>query len=299
MLMYNLLEYRQNYSMTSGSLWNYSRDEIDDVDDNASDGKSLEYKIVGKTPQRPGNERDANRPPVRTLNVEVTIPLKYLSNFWRSLDLPLINCEIEIDLSWRKGCVLIEQNNNITDANFVITYTKLYVPIVTLYINDNIKFLENIKQRFKRTISWNKYRSEITTQPKNNNLDYLIDPTFRNIIRLFVLSFRNAENDSTRDSFDKYYMQLVEIKDFNALINNKPFFDQPVTNKQAHEKLIEMSRNGDYKTGNLLDYWYHQNYYRLIDIDLSRQTNTNIPQQINFIGKLKEDDAATMSFYCL
>ena len=98
-------------------------------------------------------------------------------------------------------------------------------------INDNIKFLENIKQGFKRTIYWNKYRSEITTQPKNNNLDYLIDPTFRNINRLFVLSFKNGNDDPSRDVFDKYYMPLVEIKDFNALIDNKPFFDQPVKNK--------------------------------------------------------------------
>ena len=72
----------------------------------------------------------------------------------------------------------------------MIVTTKLYLPVVTLPINDNIKLLENIKQGFKRTISWNKYRSETTTQPKNNNLDYLIDPTFRNINRLFVLSFR-------------------------------------------------------------------------------------------------------------
>ena len=71
-------------------------------------------------------------------------------------------------------------------------------------INDNIKILENIKQGFKITISWNKYRSEITTQPKNNNLDYLIDPTFRNINRLFALSFKNNSNDPTRYSFDKY-----------------------------------------------------------------------------------------------
>ena len=71
-------------------------------------------------------------------------------------------------------------------------------------INGNIKILENIKQGFKITISWNKYRSEITTQPKNNNLDYLIDPTFRNINRLFALLFKNSSNDPTRYSFDKY-----------------------------------------------------------------------------------------------
>ena len=98
--------------------------------------------------------------------VEVTIPLKYLSNFWRFLDLPLINCERELDLSWTKDCVLIEHHNNIAGVNCMITSTELYVPVVTLSINDNIKFFENIKQGFKRTIFWNKYRSEITTQPK-------------------------------------------------------------------------------------------------------------------------------------
>ena len=100
----------------------------------------------------------------------------------------------------------------------------------------------------------------------------------------------------TRNSFDEYYMPLVEIKDFNALIDNKPFFDQPVKNKQeAYEKLNEMSRN-DYTTENLLDYLYYQKYYKLIGIDLSRQTNMSIPQQINFIGKLEEYDGGTMFF---
>ena len=131
-------------------------------------------------------------------------------------------------MSWRKDCVLSEHHNSITGATFQINNTKLYVPVVILSINDSIKFLENIKQGFKRTISWNKYRSEITTQTKNNDLDYPIDPAFTNINRLFALSFRNGNDDPTRDYFHKYYMSLVEIKDFNALIDNKPFFDQPV-----------------------------------------------------------------------
>ena len=91
------------------------------------------------TPERSGNEGDTNRPPVQTLSVEVTIPLKYLSNFWRFLDLPLISYEVELDLSWTKDCVLIEWNNNSTAVNFVITSTKRYVPVVTLSINNNIK----------------------------------------------------------------------------------------------------------------------------------------------------------------
>ena len=122
-----------------------------------------------------------------------------------------------------KNGILIEEDDNITGTSFTITSTKRYVPAVTLSINNNIKFLENIKQGFKRAISWNKYRSEITAQPKNNNLDYFIDPRFRNINRLFVLSFKNGEDDLSVNSFFKYYMRLVEIKDFYVLIENKPF----------------------------------------------------------------------------
>ena len=117
----------------------------------------------------------------------------------------------------------------------------------------------------KTVISWNKYRSEITTQTNSNNLDYLIDPNFRTINRLFVISFKTGNNDPTRNSFDEYYISLVEIKDFSALIDNKPFFDQLVKNKQkAHEKLNEMSRNDDYTAGNSLNFSNHQNYYKLI-----------------------------------
>ena len=135
--------------------------------------------------------------------------------------MPLIDCEMELDLSRAKDCVLIQHHNNITEANFLITSTKLYVPVVTLSINGNLKFLENIKQGFKRTISLNKHRSEITTHPKNKILDYLTDLILRNIDRLLVLSFKNGNEHPTRDSLEKYYIPLVEIKDFNALIGNK------------------------------------------------------------------------------
>ena len=91
----------------------------------------------------------------------------------------------------------------------------------------------------------------------------MIDPIFRIIYRFFVLSFKSGDDDPSRTSFDKYYKSLIEIKDFNELIDNKPLFNQPVKNKQeAYEKLIEMSRNNDYTTGYLLDYSYHQNHYK-------------------------------------
>ena len=171
-----------------------------------------------------------------------------------------------------------------TGATFQVNNAKLYVPIVTLSINDNIKFIEHIKQVIKKTNSRIICKSEITTQPKNNNLAYLIDPTFRNINRLFVLPIKNGNDDPTIDYFDKYYIPLVEIKDFNTLINNKPFFDQPVKNKQeAYEKLTKISRNNDYTTRNLLDYLHHKQYYKIMPIELSRQRNTIIIYNTEFL----------------
>ena len=124
------------------------------------------------------------------------------------------------------------------------------------------------------------------------------DPTLRNINILFVLSFEIGGDNSTRDSFDICYITIIEIKDFNALIKNKSFLDQSVKNKQETYKTpIEMSRNDDYTTENFLDFSYHQNYCKLIAIDLSRQTNMSILQQINFTENLEEDDGAIIFFH--
>ena len=168
MPMYNLLEYSGDYSMTWGRLWNYFRDEINDsVNENNDAGnyrmnnktmtsKSFAYrtKIIGRTP----NDN-------YILNTEVVVPLKYLSNFWKSFNLPLINCEIELDLSWSRYCVVSEISRTAVVAGnlpvaatattrFRINNSKIYVVVVTLFINNNIKFVENIKQGFQRTIFW-------------------------------------------------------------------------------------------------------------------------------------------------
>ena len=130
---------------------------------------------------------------------EQAVPTWNIFLFGDIFILPLINCELQLDLPWTKDCVLIEHHIKVAGANFLINSTKLYVPVITFSINDNIKFLESIKPGFKRTISCNKYRPEITTQAKRNKLDYLIHPTFRNINRLFVLSFKNVNGDCKRD----------------------------------------------------------------------------------------------------
>ena len=189
-----------------------------------------------------------------------------------------------------------------TELEFKITDTKLYVPVVTLSKENDIKLLEQLKSGVKRTIKWNKYRSQMTIQPQNNNFNYLIDPTYTNVNRLFVFSFPRiaVENNTTkdyRDSFSHYYVPQVEIKDFNVLIDRKSFFDLPVKNEEAYEKIIDMSNNNDYTIGNLLDFGYFKENYKLIAIDLSKQTKLKDPQQISFIGKLEnQDHGATMFF---
>ena len=168
-----------------------------------------------------------------TDNAEVVVPLKCLSYFWRSLDLLLINYEIELDLIWERNSIIKDvlrtfravdpkadplmyelTSQTITGGAFQISNANHCTPVVTLSINDNIKLLEIIKQKFKRTNSWNKFRSETRPQAKNNNLDYLIDPSFWKIRRLFVLSFKKGNDDPTINSFDRYYKPLVEIKGF-------------------------------------------------------------------------------------
>ena len=162
------------------------------------------------------------------------IPLKYLGNFWRNLDIPLINCEITLILSWYKECVLVgrafrgppaaaaNRINSPTDAKFEITDCKLYVPVVTLSAENDSKLLEQLKSGFRITIKWNKYMSQMSNRNKNNNLTYLIDHTFSNVNRLFVLSF---ENEDDRTSYYKYYVPSVEIKDYNFLIDDNEFFE--------------------------------------------------------------------------
>ena len=184
---------------------------------------------------------------------------------------------------------------------FQIADTKLYVPVVTLTKGNDTMLLEKLKSGFKKTIKWNKYRSQMTIQNNNDNLNYLIDPTFTNVNRLFVLSFERIEENNVkkdyRDSFSHYYVPKIQIKDYNVLITGKSFSNLPVRNEEeSYEKIIEMSNNNDYTTGNLLDFAYYKENYRLIAIDLSKQTKLKDPQQINFIGKLLKNTGATMFF---
>ena len=267
--MYNLIEYSGNYSKTSESLQQYFKD-IPAVNNNGyiaifngvneTDSLNFKSRIISKT----NDDGD-------TENVEIMVPLEYLSNFWKTLEMPLINCEVELILTQSENCVIISTNVANQNPTFTITETNLHVPVVTLSTQDNSKLLPQLKSGFKRTISWNKYLAKPELLAQNANLNHLIEPSFQGINRLFVLAF---ENDAQRTSKRRYYIPNVEIKDYSAVIDGKDVFDQAVKNdKITYENIrkVATGQGDDYTTGYLLDYIHFKNYYTIIAIDLSKQ----------------------------
>ena len=213
MSMHNLLEYSKNYRKSIGPLYNYYRDELsDDADDNNLDNinvvnsNTFKYKnkITGNIYNVNASVQGYDVNKNGTQEVELAIPLKYIGNFWRALNIPLISCEVSLELKCDKNCIItsLEQrdigggnrDNAPTGATLAINNCKLYVPAVTLSKDDDFKLLTNLKSGFKREIIWNKYRSQMTTEAINNNLNILIDPTFTNVNRLFVLAYQNADD---------------------------------------------------------------------------------------------------------
>ena len=145
MAMYNVIEYGDNYLKTSESLRQCYKDE---TNDKLGDSESFKFKvkITGSTPAA-GN----------TKNVELILRLQYLSNFWGTLEIPLINCEINLNLAQSKNCVI---TNYTGEGKFAIADTQLYVPVVTLSTQDNRKLLQQLKSGFKRTTNWDKYETD-------------------------------------------------------------------------------------------------------------------------------------------
>ena len=157
--------------------------------------------------------------------------------------MPLINCEVNLILISR-DCVITNSNG---EAKFAITELKLYVPVVTLSTQDNAKLLHQLKSDFKRAINWNKYESNVKTFAQNRYLNYLINPSFQGVNRLFALSF---ENEDQRKSHSKYYLPKVEIKDYNVRIDGRNFFDQLINSMATtYENIRKIATGqGDYYT---------------------------------------------------
>ena len=174
MPMYNLLEYSDNYKNSTGNLYQFKRDETpDNNSDVANDTTSLVYKsklIKG------ADDNNVN-------NVKLVVPLKYVRNFFRSLEMPLINCKIDLELTWLKDCMISSANAAAGQVvSFVITNTKLYVPVVTLSTKDNNNLTKQLNDSFRRTIYWNQYVSKPfpeTAHKKLVLLDLLLSRLFK------------------------------------------------------------------------------------------------------------------------
>ena len=293
---YNLIEYSDNYSKTSGSLSQYCR-EIPAVNNegniveftgaNATDSFKFKTKITGKT------NNDG------IINVEIMAPLKYLINFWRTLEMTLIYFEVELILTWSVVCVIISTNVANQNPAFTITETNLYVPAVTLSAQDNAKLLPQLKSGFKRKISWNKYLAKPELLAQNANLNHLIEPSFQGVNRIFVLPF---EDDAQRTSNRRYYFLNVEIKDYNVMVDGKNSFHELVKNVKVtygNIRKITTGQGDDYTTSCLLDYSYFKNCYKIIAIDLSKQqaldADAKAIQQINITANL--DRRGNTRFY--
>ena len=163
-----------------------------------SESFKSKIKITGKITAA-SNVKDA----------KILISLKYLSNFYRTLEIPLINCEINLILTWSENCAI----STSTGATWLaMTYTKLYVPVVPFLTEGNVKLLKQLESGFKRKINWNKNQSKLTEQAQNRYLDYLVDPSFQGVNRLFVLSF---ENKTDREVHTGSYLLKKEIRNFS------------------------------------------------------------------------------------
>ena len=273
MPMYNLIEYSDNYQDSSATLYQYKRDEPPEndavADLTADNSDSLKYKIklLGNVTEVAGNAAGVSR-----LNVKVVVPLKYLSNFFRSLEMPLINCKIKLNLTWKKECVL---STGDCEAVFIIYDTKLYVPVVTLSKEDNKDFIEQQNKGFQRSNYWNEYKTkEINEDADANVFKYInLDPSFQGVNRLFVMAYNRANGQPTRNGRRKYYLPRIDLEKY-VIIDGRNFYDNPIESdieKCRELKKVMIGKGEDYTTGSLLDFNYFDKHYKLVAVDLSKQ----------------------------
>ena len=244
MPMYNLLDYSDNYSDTSGSLWQFKRDKItNNADVHNDNAPSFKYKasLTGNT-ENNGTQN------------------------------------VELSLKWYERCLLTA----VTTATFAITDAKLYVPIVTLSMEDNSKLTKLLNGGFKRPIDWNEYKvtpNKVVEIAAVNDIKYireLLDLGCQGVKRLFVLAYNNTagNNQVSVDSYKRYFLSRVKIVNYNIEIDGRNFYDQPINDsiKQYDEvRKISTGQGDDYTTVCLLDFAYFENNFRLIAADLSKQ----------------------------
>ena len=294
MPMYNLIEYSDNYEDSTGSLYQFKRDEITTGDANADIG-------ANNVESKPSDYRAkivANVIAGRPHKAKLVVPLKYLSNFFRSLEIPLINCKINLELNCQncQNCVLATHAGNGVDITFTITDARLYVRIVTLSSKDTSHLSKLLSEGLKRAVFWNKYHVKDTerTVVANRTLRILVDASSQGVNRLFILPFTAADqaaNTAYRDSYRKFYLPRTSITNYNAIIDGRNFYDQPInSDERQYDELrkVTLGKGDDYTTGCLLDYAYFKRDYKIIATDLSKQkeldADLRATQQIQFKG---------------
>ena len=266
MPIYNSIEYSDNYSDTCGSLWQFKRDDIEGdvdltVDDNhiPNNSSSFKYKSSFITNRN---------------GVKIAVPLKYLSNFWRSLEIPLINCKVELSLRWYENCILTNVAGNST---YKITDAKFYVPVVTLSTEDNAKLSKLLTEGFKRPVYWNKYKIiPNKTYDENDNIRELLDSSYQGVKRLFVLADRHQGGASRvpADSHRRYFLPIVKIENYNIEIDGRNFYDQAINDSiKQYDKIRKIStgQRGDYTTVAYGILHILKKNYRLIAANLSKK----------------------------
>ena len=274
MLMYNLIEYPDNYQDSSATLYQYKRDEppeddaVADLTADNSDSFKYKIKLLGNVTEVAGNAAG-----VRRFNVKVVVLLKYLSNFFRSLEMPLINCKIKLNLTWKKECVLSTGDG---EAVFIINDAKLYVPVVTLSKEHNKDFIERQSKRFQRSIYWNEYKiKEINEDADATVFKYInLDPSFQGVNRSFVMAYNRANGQPTRNGQRKYYLPRIDLEKYNVIIDGRNFYDNPVESdieKYRELKKVMTGKGEDYTTGSLFGFNYFDKHYKLVAVDLSKQ----------------------------
>ena len=294
MPMYNLIEYSDNYQDSSATLYQYKRDEPPEADAaanlTANNSSSFKYKInlLGNVTEVAGDAAG-----VRRLNVKVVVPLKYLSNFFGSLETPLINCKFKLNLTCKKECVL---STDAGDVVFIINDTKMYFPVVTLSKEDNKDFIEQQNKEFQRSICWNEYKTKelVIEDAGANNFKYIsLDPSFQGVNRLFVMAYNklDAANDNqfNKNSKRVYYLQRNDLNKYNVIIDGRNFYDNPIESdieKYRELKKVMIGKGEDYTTGSLLDFDYFKKHYKLVAVDLYKQKELDADpkaiQQIEF-----------------
>ena len=305
MPMYNLIEYSDNYSDTSGSLWQFKRDEVpvNNADLTIDGSKSFKYKaaLLGKT----ANHNDGKS---FVKDAKIVVPLKYLSNFWRSLEMPLINCKVYLELNWIEDCILSSAGDS---AKFAITDAKLHVPIVTLSTKDSANLTKQLNEGFKRSVYWNSYETKpAKVMEQGKNIYEVLNASLQCVKRLFFLAYfiaDGAANDEAGIKDNKrYFLPRGEIKNYNVLIDGRSFYDQPINDliKQYDEiRKVSTGYGDDYTTECLLDYAYFKDNYKLIAVHLRKQkaldADPRAIQQIVFQGVAGGENNAKIRLYTI